>query len=107
MPSTFTALITEPMPTINKILNILDPTTFPIAMLSSPFLIAVTDVTSSGSDVPTATIVRPISVSLTPNALAILLAPFTTACPPQITAAIPITSIIISRPARPTLVFPT
>lgn len=40
------------------ILNILLPTTFPIAISYSPFLVAVIDVTSSGNDVPRAIIVK-------------------------------------------------
>ena len=42
------------------ILKILLPTTLPIAISCSPFLAAITDVTSSGSDVPKATIVNEI-----------------------------------------------
>ena len=41
-------------------------------------------VTSSGNDVPTATIVSPIKVSDIPKAFATVLAPCTTACPPPI-----------------------
>ena len=54
-----------------------------------PFRAAVTDVASSGSDVPQATIVRPITASLTPNALAISDAPATKRSPPNISAASP------------------
>ncbi len=50
------------VPITNKILKILLPTIFPMAIPAFPFLAAVTDVTSSGSDVPNATIVRPIIV---------------------------------------------
>ena len=47
-------------PTINNKLNILLPITLPVAMSNSPFLVATTDVTYSGKDVPIATIVKPI-----------------------------------------------
>ena len=40
------------VPITNKILKILLPTIFPMAIPAFPFLAAVTDVTSSGSDVP-------------------------------------------------------
>ena len=51
-------------------LKILLPTTFPIAISYSPFLVAVTDVTNSGKLVPRAIIVKPIILSLTPIAFA-------------------------------------
>ena len=53
--------ITLLIPKMNKMLNIHDPSTFPITMPWSPFLSAVIEVTSSGNDVPIATIVSPIS----------------------------------------------
>ena len=65
------------VPITNKILKILLPTIFPMAIPAFPFLAAVTDVTSSGSDVPNATIVRPINRSLIPKNLAISVAPLT------------------------------
>ena len=52
-------------------MNILLPTTFPIAISYSPFLVAVTDVTNSGRDVPNAIIVNAIIFSLIPIACAI------------------------------------
>mgnify|MGYP007005792080 CR=1 FL=1 len=61
-------------PVTNKMLNILLPTMFPIAMPVFPLRAAVTDVTSSGSDVPKATIVRPIMRWLTPRSKAISVA---------------------------------
>ena len=48
-------------PRIKKTLKILEPTTFPIAMSTSPFLEATTDVTNSGSEVPIATTVKAIT----------------------------------------------
>jgi hypothetical protein len=51
-------------------LKILLPTTLPIARSLSPFHVAIIDVISSGSEVPIATIVRPMTSSLTPKILA-------------------------------------
>ena len=76
---------------MNRRLKILEPITFPIAIPVSPFLAATADVTSSGRDVPIATIVSPISVSVIPAALAISFALFTTTCPPAIISTSPIT----------------
>ena len=59
--------ITLLIPKMNKMLNILDPSTFPITIPWSPFLSAVIEVTSYGNDVPIATIVSPISAWLNPN----------------------------------------
>ena len=55
------------VPITNKILKILLPTIFPMAIPVFPLLAAVTDVTSSGRDVPSATIVSPINHSLMPK----------------------------------------
>ena len=44
-------------------LKILEPTTFPTAIPVSPFCEATTEVTNSGKEVPTATMVSPIKVS--------------------------------------------
>ena len=54
-----TGITREERPTTNRILKILLPTIFPIAISAFPFLAAETDVTSSGRDVPKATIVSP------------------------------------------------
>ena len=70
--------ITLVVPNINNILNISDPITFPIAKSTSPFLVAIILVTSSGKLVPMAIIVSAITFSLTPSAVAIPEAPFTT-----------------------------
>ena len=80
----------EEAPKINKMLKILEPTALPKAIPDSCFLAAVIDVTSSGSEVPTATMVRPIKVSLSPKLFAIMEALSTTKLPPQIIAAKPI-----------------
>ena len=66
------------VPITKSILKILLPTIFPIAIPAFPLRAAETDVTSSGRDVPNATIVSPIKRSLMPQALAIVVAPFTT-----------------------------
>lgn len=58
----------DDIPRINNMLKILEPITLPSAIPHSPFVEAIIDVTNSGSDVPIATIVRPIKWSLTPNA---------------------------------------
>ena len=50
-----TGVISALAPTTNRILKILDPMMFPIAMSALPFFAAVTEVTSSGKDVPKAT----------------------------------------------------
>ena len=84
------SLIAPLAPTTNNILNMLDPITFPIANWFSPFLRAVSEVTSSGSEVPIATIVKPTNFSLIPNAIAIAEALFTTKSPPKTIPAIPI-----------------
>ena len=76
-------------PKIRNTLKILEPTTFPRAMSLSPFLAATIEVTSSGREVPTATMVRPIRASLRPKALAISFAPFTVISPPIIIPASP------------------
>ena len=47
--------------------DLLLPTIFPMAIPVFPLLAAVTDVTSSGRDVPSATIVSPINLSLMPK----------------------------------------
>ena len=77
-------------PKINKILKIFEPTTLPNARSFSPFFEATTEVTNSGSDVPIATIVNPIKVSLHPNYSAISVALFTTRSPPHTIPARPI-----------------
>ena len=67
----------------------------PTAISLSPFLAAITDVTSSGREVPNATMVSPISASLSPNILAISLAPSTDISPPITIPASPTTNISI------------
>lgn len=81
----------EDAPKINKILKMLEPTALPRAIPDSCFFAAVIEVTSSGREVPIATMVRPIRVSLKPKLLAIIEALSTTKLPPQMIAARPIT----------------
>ena len=49
-------------PRINKMLNRLEPIAFPSARPLSPFLVATMEVTSSGREVPIATMVSPITM---------------------------------------------
>jgi hypothetical protein len=51
------------------------PTTFPTEMSRSPRMLAITEVANSGSEVPIATMVSPITNSLTPSARAAATAP--------------------------------
>lgn len=69
-----TGVISALEPTTNKILKIFDPMMFPIAIIAPTLLAAVTEVTSSGNEVPRATIVRPINLWLTPNEMAMFVA---------------------------------
>ena len=68
-------MIKPVVPITNKTLNILLPTILPMAMSAFPFLAAFTDVKSSGKEVPNATMVRPMNLSLIPSALASPVAP--------------------------------
>lgn len=58
-------------PRITKRFIIFDPTTFPTAISEFPLLAAMIEVASSGALVPTATIVRPMIDSESPNNFAI------------------------------------
>ena len=87
--------IVADIPNTNKILKIFDPNTLPKAISFSPFLAATKEVTSSGKEVPIATIVNPTNASDIPNCLAIKEELLTTQLPPKITPAKPITTKII------------
>ena len=89
-------MIREDVPTINKILKILLPTIFPIAISAFFFIDADTEVNNSGKEVPKATIVNPIKRSLTPSSLAILVAASTDIFDPRIIAPKPIKAKIIA-----------
>jgi len=54
----------------SRMLKILEPITFPIAISLFFFAAATMDVTNSGSDVPAAIMVNPIIFSLTPKLFA-------------------------------------
>lgn len=82
-------VIVADAPRTRNILKILLPTTLPIAMPGFPFRAAATEVASSGREVPQATMVSPMTASLTPNALAISDAPLTKRSPPNMSAARP------------------
>ena len=62
-----TGVISALEPTTNKILKIFDPMMFPIAISALPFLAAVTEVTSSGNEVPKATKAMAVMVSVKPT----------------------------------------
>ena len=80
IPSTVTARstsmgrITAAAPNTKPRLKMLEPIILPIAISFSPFLAATKEVTNSGSDVPSATMVRPINDSLKPNCSAMAVA---------------------------------
>lgn len=76
-------------PSTKNILNRLLPMTLPIAIPGFFFKAAVTDVASSGKEVPPATNVSPITDSLTPHERASPLAPSTKSCPPNMSPASP------------------
>lgn len=86
--------ISEEIPSTNRMLKILLPTTFPTAISAFPFLAAATEVASSGREVPWATMVSPINFSdrpaigaiFTAASTAILLHNTTTTPPPIIKA---------------------
>ena len=61
-----TGAIVEEIPRIRKILKMLDPTTFPIAMSTFFLRTATIEVASSGREVPMETTVRPMTLSERP-----------------------------------------
>jgi len=72
-----TGIMSPERPTMNKMLKMLLPTMLPMAISALPLRAAITEVKSSGSEVPRATTVRPMNLSLTPAVLARKLALFT------------------------------
>lgn len=76
-------------PKTTHILNMLLPIMLPTSKSCSPFLDDTIVVTNSGSEVPKATIVKDIILSLSPSVLAILEALFTTRSLPNIMHASP------------------
>ena len=91
----FNQQINAVVPMTKRILNILLPTIFPIAIPTFPLLAAVTEVTSSGRLVPNATIVSPMKRSLIPKVLAIADAESTTRSLPHTTMIPPATMEMI------------
>ena len=87
--SDYTSITSKQKERINNILNMLEPIALPSASPLSPFLVATIEVTSSGRDVPIATIVRPMKFWLTPKLAAMIQALSTTRLPPNITAIRP------------------
>jgi len=75
-------------------LNMFEPTTLPIARSGCFFIAATIAVTSSGRDVPIATIVRPMRDSERPNVCAMWIAPSTTQLLPNPSPRHPIATYI-------------
>ena len=69
------------MPKTSKIFAVFDPTTLPMAMPGTPSMAALTEISSSGAEVPKATIVRLTISAGMPMRRARLTAPFTKASP--------------------------
>ena len=69
-------------PSTARMLKMLLPTILPMAMSRSPLTLAMTEVATSGSDVPAATTVRPTTNSLTPRCRAIVTAASTSQLEP-------------------------
>ena len=70
------------IPRINNALNTFEPSTFPRASCGLPLRAAMTHVTNSGNEVPTATIVIDTTLSLNPKLLAIATAESRNKFPP-------------------------
>ena len=66
-----------------------DPSTLPSASPGLPRSAAATDAASSGSEVPMATMVSPITVSLMLNSRAMSIAPVTSKLPPPTSSTSP------------------
>ena len=77
-----TGRITAVIASTKNTLNMLEPTTLPTAISAFPFFAATADVNSSGREVPSATTVNPITLSLIPILTAIFTALSTTSFPP-------------------------
>ena len=67
----FNGVITADVPSIRKMLKILEPTTLPMAMSAFFLYAAMTDVANSGSEVPMERIVNPMILSEMPESWAI------------------------------------
>ncbi len=88
-PSNGSGRTTAAHPSTISILKILLPITLPSAIPVLPLSAALTEVASSGSEVPAATMVSPTTASLTPSPLAMAEALSTKRSPPQISAPRP------------------
>ena len=86
-----TGIIKLESPTTKRMLNKLLPIMFPTAISQFFLAAAITDVNNSGREVPKATMVSQIKLSLHPNFFAIKVAEFTTKRLPKITKPNPIT----------------
>ena len=103
-----TAIPEEPataaIPCTPRMLKMLLPTTLPIAISCLPLKLARTEVTSSGADVPRATMVRPITSSLRPRERASADEPETSHSAPMARATTPPATAATPRKAsRPEL----
>ena len=83
-------LIIEVTPKTDPILKILDPIRFPKEIAFSFLTAAITEAASSGTLVPIAIIVTPITASVTPSFIAISVAPLTNHSLPKYKETAPI-----------------
>ena len=95
--SIFIGTIMAVTPMITNTLNILLPTTLPMASSGLPCNADTMLITSSGADVPNATTVRPTIRSETPQRLAMADAPSVSMLAPSIISARPTIKNTISR----------
>ena len=79
----FIGFIIPVTPKTKKMLKIFEPITFPTAISFCFFIVAITEVTSSGREVPTDAMVKPIILSSILKACAMSIAEFTTNVPPS------------------------
>lgn len=82
--------IMEVKPRTDPILKMFDPIKFPKEIAFSCFAAAITEAANSGTLVPMAIMVTPITASLTPSCVAISVAPRTNHSDPKYKAAAPI-----------------
>ena len=89
MPCSERGVTVAEQPSTKKMLKRLLPTTLPMAISGFFFRAATMLVANSGSEVPPATMVKPMTASLTPSPRAMPLAPLTNPLPPSTKAARP------------------
>ena len=82
MPCTGIAVMLALQPNTKNTLKRLEPITLPTAISGFFFRAATTEVANSGSEVPPATKVKPMTDSLIPKLRAMPEAPSTKHCPP-------------------------